>query len=93
MLESHVGRSFFLNFYSVHANHRKWEPEGVHRPLEGCNRNLRPKAAVANNNHLAPKFSGVQVYFASLNILSKSGPKRSSSSRENAKKPKFFVTV
>ena len=37
---------------------RKREPEGVHGQLEGFNRNLRPKAAVANNNHLAPKFSG-----------------------------------
>ena len=31
----------------LHVKHRKWEPEGVHGQLEGCNRNLRPKAAVA----------------------------------------------
>ena len=60
-----------------HVKHRKREPEGVHGQLEGCNRNLRPKAAMANNNHLAPKFSGGQVYYTSLIILSKSGPNRS----------------
>ena len=48
---------------------------------------------MANNNHLAPKFSGGQVYYTSLIILSKSGPNRSSSSRENVKKTKFSVTV
>ena len=51
-----------LNFIIIlrhichHVKHRKWEPEGVHGQLDGCNRNLRPKAAVANNNHLAPKY-------------------------------------
>ena len=30
-----------------YVKHRKREPEGVHGQLEGCNRNLRPKAAVA----------------------------------------------
>ena len=30
-----------------HVKHWKREPEGVHGQLEGCNRNLRPKAAVA----------------------------------------------
>ena len=34
-------------FYRFHVKHRKWEPEVVHGQLEGCNRNLRPKAAVA----------------------------------------------
>ena len=29
-----------------HVKHRKQEPKGVHGQLEGCNRNLRPKAAV-----------------------------------------------
>ena len=29
------------------VKHRKWEPEGVHGELEGCNGNLQPKAAVA----------------------------------------------
>ena len=43
------------------------------------------RAAVANNSHLAPKFSGGQVYYTSLIILSKSGPNRFSSSRENTK--------
>ena len=38
---------FFFNCCFVHVNHRKWEPEGVHGQLEGCNRNLRPQAAVA----------------------------------------------
>ena len=71
-------------------NTRKLESEGVHGLLEGFNRNSRPQAAVANNNHLAQKFSGGQVYYTSLIILSKSGPNRSSSSRENVKKPKFF---
>ena len=71
--------------------HRKREPEGVHGQLEGFNRNLRPKAAVANNNHLAPNYSRGQVYYTSLNALSKSGPNRSSSSRENAKNPKFLL--
>ena len=31
-----------------HVKKRKPEPEGVHGHLEGCNRNLRSKAAVAN---------------------------------------------
>ena len=46
-------------------------------------------AAVANNNHLAPKFSCVQVYYTSLIILSKFGPNQFISSRENAKKTKL----
>ena len=41
--------------------HRKQEPEGVDAQLEGCNRNLRPKVAVTNNNHLAPFFLGFGV--------------------------------
>ena len=76
-----------------HVKHGKREPEGVHGQLEGFNRNLRPQAAVANNNHLAPKFSSGEVYYTSLIILSKSGPNRFSSSRENAKKTQFSVTV
>ena len=28
------------------VKHRKPEPEGVHGQLDGCNRDLRPKAAV-----------------------------------------------
>ena len=31
----------------LHVKHLKWEPEGVQRQLEGCNRILWPKAAVA----------------------------------------------
>ena len=34
-----------------HVKHLKWEPEGVHGQLAGCNRNLRPKAAVAKVFH------------------------------------------
>ena len=34
-----------------HVKHRKCEPEGVHGQLDGCNRNLRPKAAVAKELH------------------------------------------
>ena len=34
-----------------HVKHRKWEPEGVHGRLDGCNRNLRPEAAVAKVIH------------------------------------------
>ena len=30
------------------------EPESVHGQLEGCNRNVQPKAAVTNNNNLTP---------------------------------------
>ena len=74
-----------------HVKHRKREPEGVHGQLEGCNRNLRSKAAVANNNHMAPKVSGGQEYYNSINILSKSKPNRSSSSKENTKKQNFSV--
>ena len=38
-----------LHFVCLHLKHRKWEPEGVHAwQIEGCNRYLRPKAAVAN---------------------------------------------
>ena len=37
----------FMNIFGHHVKHQKREPEGVHRQLEGCNRNLRPKAAVA----------------------------------------------
>ena len=43
-----------------HVKHGKREPEGVHGQLEGFNRNLRPQAAVANNNNLAPNFSSGQ---------------------------------
>ena len=47
-----AGRTYFMALVSFntrcrHAKHRKWEPEGVHGQLEGCNRNLRPQAAVA----------------------------------------------
>ena len=49
------------HFSFLHVKHREWEPEGVHGQLEGCNRNSRPKAAVANNNHLPPKSSAGQV--------------------------------
>ena len=48
-------------------------PEGVHGQLEGCNRNLRPKTAVANYNHLALKFFGSQVHCKLLNSSTKSG--------------------
>ena len=85
--------SFFIKFYSAHANNWKREPEGVHGQLEGFNRNLRPKDAVAHNNHLAPKCSDGQMYYTPLIILSKSGPIRYSSSRENAKKRIFFVMM
>ena len=35
-------------FVCLHLKHRKWEPKGVHAwQTEGCNRYLRPKAAVA----------------------------------------------
>ena len=34
-----------------HAKHRKREPGGVHGQLEGCNRNLLPRAAVENVFH------------------------------------------
>ena len=34
-----------------HVKHRKWEPEVVQGQLEGCNRNSRPKAAVAKELH------------------------------------------
>ena len=34
-----------------HVKHRTREPEGVHGQIEGCNRNLRPKAAVAKELH------------------------------------------
>ena len=74
----------------VDVKHRKREPEGVHGQLEGFNRDLWSQAAVANNNHLAAKYSRGQVYYTSLNILSKSEPNRIGSSRENAKKTNFF---
>ena len=45
------------SFGCLHVKHRKREPKGVHEQLEGFNRNLRPKATVANNNNLAPKYS------------------------------------
>ena len=70
------------NFWSGNRRNWKQKPNGVHGQLEGCNRNLRQKADVANNNHLATKL----VYYTSLIILSKFGPNWSSSSRENAKK-------
>ena len=34
-----------------HVKHWKPKPEGIHGQLEGCNRNLRPKAAVAKVLH------------------------------------------
>ena len=34
-----------------HVKHLKWEPEGLRGQLEGCNRNLRSKATVANVFH------------------------------------------
>ena len=37
--------------FLFHVKQRKREPEGVHGQLEGCNRNLRPKAAVAKKLH------------------------------------------
>ena len=90
-IEVAIGSYIAFGCYLFHVKHRKREPEGLHGQLEDCNRTLRPKAAVANNNHLAPNYSRGQVYYTSLNVLSKSGPNRSSSSRENAKKPKFLL--
>ena len=29
----------------VKTRNRRWEQEGIHRQLEGCNKNVRPKAA------------------------------------------------
>ena len=75
------GNSSSTEFLGFHVKHQKREPEDVHGQIEGCNRNLRPKAAVANNNHPAPKFSGGKVYYTAVIILSKSGPNRSSNSR------------
>ena len=74
-----------------YVKQRKRETEGVHGQLEGCNRNSRPKAAVANNNHLALKFSSDQVYYTALIILSKCRPNRSSSSRETPKNRNFSL--
>ena len=90
-----AGRTYFMALVSFntrcrHAKHRKWEPEGVHGQLEGCNRNLRPKAAGANNNYLAPKYCLGQMYYTSLIILSKSQSNWSGSSRENAEKTVFL---
>ena len=70
------------------------EPEGVHGQLESFNRNLRLKAAVANNNHLTPKFSSGQVYYTSLILLfcqnlGQIGPVV----QEKTQKNEFFVTV
>ena len=58
----------------------------------GCTWTARgPQATMVNNNHLALKFSVGQMYYTSTTILSKSGPNRSSSSRENAKKTNFSL--
>ena len=45
------------------------EPGGVHTQLEGCNRNLRPKAAVANKSNLAPNVFLNFVQNASFSIV------------------------
>ena len=60
-----------------HVKHRKREPEGVHGQLEGCNRNLRSKAAVANNNNLAPNLFLNFVQNTSFSIVLKFGAKLS----------------
>ena len=58
-----LGTTDYFNFKLQHNTkrhyrssfiHRKREPEGVHGQLKGCNRNLRPKTAMAINNNLAP---------------------------------------
>ena len=41
--------------------HRKQDPEDVHRQLEGCNRNLRPKVAVAMVFHCKGIFTVLNV--------------------------------
>ena len=47
-----------------HLKHRKREPEGVHRQLDnGCNRNLRPKAAVGKV-HMHVWSSGFSIDWA-----------------------------
>ena len=56
-----------------YVKHRKWEPEGVHRQLEGCNRNLPPKATVENScsTNLKPKTGAKYVLNTkSLNLVS-----------------------
>ena len=55
--------------------HRKREPEGVHGQLEGCDRNLRPKAAVANNNNLVQNLFLNFVQNTSFSIVLKFGAK------------------
>ena len=60
-----------------HVKHRKREPEGVHGQLEGFNRNFRPKAAVANNNNLAPNLFLNFVQNTSFSIVLRFGAKLS----------------
>ena len=58
---------FFERTTIFHVKHRKREPEGVHRQLEGCNRNLQPKAAVSKVFHL----KGIVTV---LNVLGENWP-------------------
>ena len=79
-----LGTTGYFNF-KLHHNtkrhnrssfvHRKREPEGVHGQLERCNRNLRPKAAVATNNNLAPNLFLNFVQNTSFSIVLKCGAK------------------
>ena len=79
-----LGTTDYFNFKLQHDTrrhnrypfiHRKREPEGVHGQLERCNRNLRPKAAVATNNNLAPNLFLNFVQNTSFSIVLKCGAK------------------
>ena len=54
-----------------HVKHRKREPQGVHGQLEGCNRNLRPKAAVAKEVHGNMLLNSFRVAANSLLLVAK----------------------
>ena len=76
-----------------HVKHRKREPEGGHGQLESCNRSLRPKVALANNNYLAPLLFPNFVQNTSFSIVLKFGTKLSVRLEDISKLLNLFVHV
>ena len=54
------GRIYVPTLLIFHVKHRKRKPENVHGQLEGCKRNLRPKAAVVKVFHSKGKAGPLQ---------------------------------
>ena len=62
-----LGNSSSTAAEGLHVKHRKWEPESVQGQLDGCDRNLRPKAAAGKGVHAWQQKSFFLVELLNMN--------------------------